>query len=211
VTTFLQLHYLTVYPPSNPNRDDMGRPKQALIGGAPRLRLSSQSIKRAVRTSPLFQEALAGHIGDRTKRIGEVVRDALDGTGEADVIRRVAIGVADVFAKMDAKANADETKIRTAQLAFISPDERVAAIETARKWMAEGLIPPEAGTKLNKEQLAAQKKEEKALMEPLTLQCLGECLPMIPDSTVRPLFRLPTPLPRTVPLSRMISSPQWMT
>ena len=163
MTTFLQLHYLTVYPPSNPNRDDMGRPKQALIGGAPRLRLSSQSIKRAVRTSPLFQEALAGHIGDRTKRIGEVVRDALDGTGEADVIRRVAIGVADVFAKMDAKANADETKIRTAQLAFISPDERVAAIETARKWMAEGLIPPEAGTKLNKEQLAAQKKEEKAL------------------------------------------------
>lgn len=164
MTTFLQLHYLTVYPPSNPNRDDMGRPKQALIGGAPRLRLSSQSIKRAVRTSPLFQEALAGHIGDRTKRIGEVVRDALDGTGEADVIRRVAIGVADVFAKMDAKANADETKIRTAQLAFISPDERVAAIETARKWMAEGLIPPEAGTKLNKEQLAAQKKEEKALV-----------------------------------------------
>ena len=163
MTTFLQLHYLTVYPPSNPNRDDMGRPKQALIGGAPRLRLSSQSIKRAVRTSPLFREALAGHIGDRTRRIGEVIRDALNGTGDADIIRRVAIGVADVFAKMDAKANVDVAKIRTAQLAFISPDEKAAAIETARKWMAEGLIPPEAGSKLTKEQQAAQKKEEKAL------------------------------------------------
>lgn len=163
MTTFLQLHYLTVYPPSNPNRDDMGRPKQALIGGAPRLRLSSQSIKRAVRTSPLFRAALAGHIGERTKRIGEVIRDALEGSGNAEDIRRVAISVADVFAKMDTKANADENKIRTAQLAFISPDEKAAAIKTARKWMSEGLIPPEPGKKQSKEQQAAQKKEEKAL------------------------------------------------
>ena len=49
MTTFLQFHLLTAYPPSNPNRDDQGRPKEAHYGGAPRLRLSSQSIKRAVR------------------------------------------------------------------------------------------------------------------------------------------------------------------
>lgn len=35
MTTFVQFHLLTVYPPSNPNRDDTGRPKQALVGGAP--------------------------------------------------------------------------------------------------------------------------------------------------------------------------------
>ena len=40
---FLQLHLLTVYPPANLNRDDTGRPKTALFGGAPRLRVSSQS------------------------------------------------------------------------------------------------------------------------------------------------------------------------
>lgn len=49
MTTFLQFHLLTTYPPSNPKRDDQGRPKQATLGGAPRLRLSSQSIKRALR------------------------------------------------------------------------------------------------------------------------------------------------------------------
>ncbi|GIX15253.1 MAG: hypothetical protein KatS3mg118_3212 [Paracoccaceae bacterium] len=49
MTVFVQFHLLVPYPPSNPNRDDQGRPKQALIGGHPRLRLSSQSIKRAVR------------------------------------------------------------------------------------------------------------------------------------------------------------------
>ena len=35
MTTFVQFHLLTAYPPSNPNRDDMGQPKRALVGGAP--------------------------------------------------------------------------------------------------------------------------------------------------------------------------------
>ena len=49
MTRFIQLHFLTVYPPSNPNRDDQGRPKTAVYGGVTRLRLSSQSLKRAAR------------------------------------------------------------------------------------------------------------------------------------------------------------------
>uniref|UniRef100_UPI00405681BA type I-E CRISPR-associated protein Cas7/Cse4/CasC n=1 Tax=Candidatus Electrothrix sp. TaxID=2170559 RepID=UPI00405681BA len=68
--TFLQLHLLTSYPPSNLNRDDLGRPKTALMGGATRLRISSQSLKRAWRTSELFETALKGHVGTRTKEMG---------------------------------------------------------------------------------------------------------------------------------------------
>ena len=41
MTTFIQLHLLTAYPPSNLNRDDLGRPKTAIVGGAERLRISS--------------------------------------------------------------------------------------------------------------------------------------------------------------------------
>ncbi|MCI5141924.1 MAG: type I-E CRISPR-associated protein Cas7/Cse4/CasC [Candidatus Electrothrix sp. ATG1] len=67
---FLQIHLLTSYPPSNLNRDDLGRPKTALMGGATRLRISSQSLKRAWRTSELFEDALKEHIGTRTKEIG---------------------------------------------------------------------------------------------------------------------------------------------
>ena len=63
MTTFIQLHLLTTYPPSNPNRDDQGRPKSAMVGGAPRLRLSSQAIKRAVRTSPVFTRMARGSGG----------------------------------------------------------------------------------------------------------------------------------------------------
>ena len=50
---FTQVHVLTAYPPSNPNRDDQGRPKSAMYGQVQRLRISSQALKRAVRMSPV--------------------------------------------------------------------------------------------------------------------------------------------------------------
>jgi len=73
MTTFIQFHLLTPYPPSNPNRDDQGRPKQAIVGGQPRLRLSSQSLKRAIRETSFFMQDLAGHRGTRTKRIADEI------------------------------------------------------------------------------------------------------------------------------------------
>lgn len=42
MTTFIQLHLLTAYPASNLNRDDTGAPKTVVLGGATRLRISSQ-------------------------------------------------------------------------------------------------------------------------------------------------------------------------
>lgn len=47
---FIQIHTLTIFPPSCLNRDDLGKPKTARIGGADRLRISSQSLKRAYRS-----------------------------------------------------------------------------------------------------------------------------------------------------------------
>lgn len=77
MTRFIQLHLLVSYPPSNLNRDDLGRPKTAKVGGFDRLRVSSQSLKRAWRTSEKFQAALAGHIGTRTKLLGKTAFDRL--------------------------------------------------------------------------------------------------------------------------------------
>lgn len=125
MTTFLQFHVLTTYPPSNPNRDDQGRPKQANLGGAPRLRLSSQSVKRALRESPAFQRGLEGHIGTRTKRLGEVIQHELsvrDGVSP-DQAQAVAVQVAAVFSKLEAPAKGEAQKPLTTTLAFVSPDE----------------------------------------------------------------------------------------
>ena len=74
---FVQLHILTSYPPANLNRDDLGRPKTAKMGGSDRLRISSQSLKRHWRTSDLFQKALSGHLGTRTKMLGVKVYEKL--------------------------------------------------------------------------------------------------------------------------------------
>jgi len=48
MTDFIQLHILASYPPSNLNRDDLGTPKTAMMGGVRRLRISSQSLKTGV-------------------------------------------------------------------------------------------------------------------------------------------------------------------
>ena len=147
MSRFLQLHYLTIYPLSNPNRDDLGRPKTANYGGVPRLRISSQALKRAVRLSDVVQTDLHGHLGDRTQRIGEVVREAVAGDCETEAqATEIATKVTDIFGKLDAKA-AKKGAIRTLQLAFISPDERSAAIDLARKALAGETLPQDKDLK----------------------------------------------------------------
>lgn len=124
MSTFVQFHLLTAYPPSNPNRDDTGRPKQALVGGAPRLRLSSQSLKRAVRESSFFLQDLAGHRGTRTKRLGlELEQRLLDkGIGAKEALD-AATTVAALFSKLEAAKKGEPQKPVTTTLAFVSPDE----------------------------------------------------------------------------------------
>ena len=56
----IELHTLTAHAPSNLNRDDFGRPKTALFGGTERARISSQSLKRAIRTSDYLKSQLEG-------------------------------------------------------------------------------------------------------------------------------------------------------
>lgn len=138
MTRFVQLHYLTVYPPSNPNRDDLGRPKTAIYGGVPRLRLSSQSLKRAARMSDAMREGLKGHMGERTQRIGDEVRSHLLSRG-ADEKKASAIArdIADIFGKLDdAAIKKDPAHVRIRQLAFVSPDERRMAFEWADRMLA---------------------------------------------------------------------------
>ncbi|KGB83116.1 CRISPR-associated protein Cse4 [Rhodovulum sp. NI22] len=131
MTTFVQFHLLTTYPLSNPNRDDQGRPKQALIGGSPRLRISSQSLKRAVRDSSYFAQDLAGNIGTRTQRLATVLAEELTQQGVAEAeAKRIAIEIGTVFSKLEKGS----TKATT--LAFVSPDEWALARALAAKAVA---------------------------------------------------------------------------
>jgi CRISPR system Cascade subunit CasC len=125
---FVQLHLLTSYPPSNLNRDDTGRPKTALVGDANRLRISSQSQKRAWRTSETFESALAGHLGTRTKRMGKEVFDALVAGGIAEKpAREWAKDIAKQFGKPKSdKKTENDVDLEIEQLAHFSPEEHDA-------------------------------------------------------------------------------------
>jgi CRISPR system Cascade subunit CasC len=92
MSTFLQLHVLTTYAAANLNRDDTGRPKTLMFGGADRLRVSSQSLKRAFRTSDVFSDAVGGARGTRSNTFTEALIKVLRAKGMDDetIVKRVS-------------------------------------------------------------------------------------------------------------------------
>lgn len=136
MTEFLQLHLLTAYPPANLNRDDLGRPKTAEVGGRTRLRISSQSLKRAWRKSSIFNGALEGHVGTRTKKAGSELLEELRKT---EMEESQAVEAAKKIAESLGAAKGEEGL--TEQLVHLSPDE-LESIRALGKKLAEGKRQP---------------------------------------------------------------------
>ena len=150
MSIFIQLHLLTSYPPSNLNRDDLGRPKTAIMGGKTRLRISSQSLKRAWRTSDIFTEALKGHVGTRTKAMGVEAYEALKAKGVAEGNAKTwAKQIAEVFGKSK-KANVAKPleELAIDQLAHFSPEEKNAIFALVDKLVLSKQAPSADDLKL---------------------------------------------------------------
>lgn len=137
MTKFVQIHTLVSYPPSNLNRDDLGRPKTAVMGGTQRLRVSSQSLKRAWRTSDIFMQSFSDNFGIRTKEMGPYLFKALtsgvklidlindiDDAKEVnpkvpeDIAKEWVEYIAGSFGKVE-----DETSLKTEQIVHFYPEE----------------------------------------------------------------------------------------
>jgi CRISPR system Cascade subunit CasC len=147
MTTFIQLHLLTFAPPANLNRDDTGRPKTALVGGDLRLRLSSQSLKRAWRTSDVFATRLKDRLGKRTKRFGEDIVQSLIFNQQLAPDEALAIARRVIVAFGKPEDEKDKHLEHTKQLAFLSPQEKQAAIDLAARIAA--------GEKIDDKKIAA--------------------------------------------------------
>ena len=76
----IELHILQSFPVSCLNRDDVGSPKTAVFGGVTRARLSSQSLKRAIREYAQNNLPDARFGGERTKLIIQPLVEALKKT-----------------------------------------------------------------------------------------------------------------------------------
>jgi CRISPR system Cascade subunit CasC len=125
MTRFIQLHLLTSYPASNLNRDDTGRPKTLTFGGAERLRVSSQSLKRAFRTSDVFADKLPGVLGKRSQVFMGALIGALQARGLSP---ETAVARAEAVIEHDSLGKVKKGKAQTEQLVHLGPDE-LATIE----------------------------------------------------------------------------------
>ena len=127
---FVELHMIQSFSPANLNRDDTNNPKDCEFGGVRRARISSQCIKRAMRTAPIFAETTGVPIAKRTKwlinrRLLPALVDA--GKPEDESVQVLEEFVPLFVSKLDAKTKEDR---KTAVLLYISDSEVDAIVET---------------------------------------------------------------------------------
>src|SRR5690625_3783516 len=132
--TRIEYHILQSFPVTCLNRDDVGAPKSAIVGGVPRARVSSQCWKRQVR---LAMQDFGIKLGIRTKKAEEIfVKACLDaGADEAqaatcgakiasqltdDTLLFVSDTEAAAFAAYAAEKEFDESKIKDKELAKVA-------------------------------------------------------------------------------------------
>jgi CRISPR system Cascade subunit CasC len=127
----IELHSLTSHSPANLNRDDLGRPKSAVFGGVNRARISSQAIKRSVRTSNYVEEHLRDAISTRSRQIPKMIYEQLlpEFSGEkADRLKEICKALPSAFGKADSKK-----EMHTSQIIFLTPDEIARATNYVRE------------------------------------------------------------------------------
>ena len=150
MSRFVQLHLLTSYPPSNLNRDDLGRPKTAIVGGKNRLRISSQSLKRAWRTSDVFVGALGEHRGKRTRKMGgkiygDLIEKGINEKNSKDWAKRIA----EQFGKLQKES------LDIEQLTHFSPEEEKAIDDLVEVISKENRLPSKEELSLLRERHTA--------------------------------------------------------
>jgi CRISPR system Cascade subunit CasC len=140
---FVEIHMLQNYAPSNLNRDDTGSVKDCVFGGYPRSRISSQCVKRSIRTSDFFEESLKEKLGERTKFLPEEIKNYLvdnkkfsKDTASIWAEKFMTIGKNDKKGEKDGddkKKKKDNPKeealLETAQLMFYGKDEFLKIID----------------------------------------------------------------------------------
>ena len=110
---YLEIHMIQNLAPSNLNRDDTNNPKDCEFGGVRRARISSQCIKRAIRTSPAFAETTGVDVATRTKYLVNLLKDRLVEAGKPgeEAVAALTAFVPEYASKLDKKSDAHKTAV----------------------------------------------------------------------------------------------------
>jgi CRISPR system Cascade subunit CasC len=124
------------------------------MGGFDRLRVSSQSLKRAWRTSDLFQQVLGENVGTRTKLLGVMVYEKLVAGGiKEKQAKEWAQKIAGVFGALKKAKEKDQlVDLEIEQLVHVSPVEKQAIDELVELLISRNGAPEEAELNLLRKQ-----------------------------------------------------------
>lgn len=157
----VEIHMLQNHAPSNLNRDDTGSPKDAVFGGVRRARISSQALKRAIRTSPVFQEVLRSTgLAMRTRQLpGEVKRLLLE-RGMSEEMAEIGALKASGFGNREGKEQKrdDYGDLETIQIMYLTPADIEAVADVVYEAGMEAGTPA-AFRKVSAKQLQAKAKD----------------------------------------------------
>ncbi|ATL97983.1 type I-E CRISPR-associated protein Cas7/Cse4/CasC [Aeromonas sp. CA23] len=132
--TRIEFHILQSFPVTCLNRDDVGAPKTAVVGGVTRARVSSQCWKRQVR---LALQEFGVKLGIRTKKVAELVTEHCIKLGAAqepaqlcaskiaelladDTLLFISHSEAEAFAGYAKEQQFDASKIKDKELAKLA-------------------------------------------------------------------------------------------
>ncbi len=139
----IEFHILQSFPVTCLNRDDVGAPKSAVIGGTTRARVSSQCWKRQVR---LAMHDFGVTLAIRSKKIADYVAKSCEGLGASkeqgsacgqviatafskDTLHFFTEGEAKAFAEFAQKSDFDSTKIKDKDIQKLSKNILNPAID----------------------------------------------------------------------------------
>ncbi|ARP96732.1 type I-E CRISPR-associated protein Cas7/Cse4/CasC [Bordetella genomosp. 13] len=104
--SFIELHLIQNFAPSNLNRDDTGAPKDAIFGGQRRARVSSQCFKRAIRLAAQEWDLVpTEYRGVRTKKLKSLLLERLGDRDPEEAALKIdnALAAAGLKVKEDGK------------------------------------------------------------------------------------------------------------
>lgn len=154
---FINFHIIISHSPSCLNRDDMNMQKSAIFGGKRRVRISSQSLKRAMRTSDYYQQ----HFGTASIRTRD--HDALKQKLLIELANRYEPALIEtaiawiIDSKKDAKKDGDATSTEKEKKIPLAPwvvEEVAYFCEEIKKGQADGLDEKKLAKQIEKDSQA---------------------------------------------------------
>lgn len=142
INTRIEFHILQAFPVTCLNRDDVGAPKTAVIGGTTRARVSSQCWKRQVR---LLMGQLGIKLSNRTKLISKLIAEGcIEAGATEEQAQKCGNTISEIFGlspkKKNNKSKSEEQDEEEAEasknndtLIFLSPIEVSNIVEVLHK------------------------------------------------------------------------------